>query len=273
MDAKLAVLTGANGGIGRKVAHRLAADGWSLVLVLRDPAQRSGLQNELSTSLVECVVADLADHRSIARAAAEISERWPAIDLLVHGAGVQLGSRENSPQGIEMHFEVNALGPYQLTRRLLDPLAAGDGMVLTVGSRGMLHTRRLDVDRLVDPTDMRPLFGAYTQSKYAVAAIMRGLAPEVAERDIVLRLCCPGPTKTAATTGPGMPRFLKPIRAVAFQSPEKAAANVMKALDPRFGRETGLYIQGGKAHPLPDDALDPDVQKRLLVLCGELTGV
>lgn len=273
MNAKVAVLTGAGGGIGRYLAHRLAADGWSLILVLRDPSQAASLQGELGASLAGSVSADLSDHRSIEHAAAEVAERSPAIDLLLHGAGVQLGPRANSIQGVEMHFEVNALAPYQLTRRLVGPLAAGEGMVLTIGSRAMLHTRRLDVDRLTHPTDIRPLFGPYTQSKLAVAVIMSGLARTFADRDIVLRLCCPGPTKTPATAGAGMPAFLKPIRAVAFQAPDKAAAKVMYALDPRFGRETGIYIQDRKAHRLPAAALDSDLQRRLLTLCRDLTGI
>ncbi|MGI8609293.1 MAG: SDR family NAD(P)-dependent oxidoreductase [Candidatus Dormibacteria bacterium] len=269
----LAVVTGTTSGIGAEVARQLAAGGWELVLVNRDLARAQALADELGDSVAASIQADLADHASLKSAAADIASRFKRIDLLLHNAGVLLGPRRNSPQGIEMHYEVNTLAPYQLTRLLAGPLAAAGGVVLTVGSRGMLHTRDLKVDALRDPTDNRPLFGPYTQSKFAVAAVMSALAREYSDQGIVFRVCCPGPTKTEGTAGQGMPWFMRPLRAIAFKAPAAAAANLLDALDPRFGRESGLYIQDGKVRPLPPQALDKGTQQRLLEECGQLTGV
>ncbi len=271
--SRLAVVTGTTRGIGAEVARQLAKGGWQLVLVNRDLARAQALADELRDSVAASVCADLADHRSVERATHEIAARFEAIDLLLNNAGVQLGPRRNSSQGIEMHFEVNTLAPYQLVRGLSGPLAAAQGTVLTVGSRGMFHTRGLKVEELRSPTDNRPLFGPYTQSKFAVATVMGGLAREYADRGIVFRVCCPGPTKTRATTGDGMPWFLRPVSAIAFRSAARAAAKLVDALDPRFGRETGLYIQDGRVRPLPPQAVDPAVQRHLLDMCRELTGV
>lgn len=271
--AGLTVITGTTSGIGAEVARQLAACGWQLVLVNRDPARAQALADELGDSVVASLHADLADHASLASAAAEIVSRFDRIDLLLNNAGVLLGPRRNSPQGIEMHFEVNTLAPYQLTRHLAMPLAAARGMVLTVGSRGMLHTRGLNVDALPDPSNNRRLFGPYTQSKFAVAALMSALAREYADQEIVFRVCCPGPTKTTGTAGQGMPWFMRPLRAVAFKASPAAAADLVDALDPRFGRESGLYLHDRKVRPLPPQALDQAVQHRLVKMCSELTGI
>ncbi|MBJ7594164.1 MAG: SDR family NAD(P)-dependent oxidoreductase [Candidatus Dormibacteraeota bacterium] len=269
----LAVVTGTTRGIGTEVARQLAGDGWQLVLVNRDLTRAQALAEELRDSVAASVCADLADHRSIDNATREITARFERVDLLLNNAGVQLGPRRNSAQGIEMHFEVNTLAPYQLVRGLAGPLLAAHGTVLTVGSRGMLHTRGLKVDALLNPTNNRPLFGPYTQSKFAVAAVMGGLAREYADRGIVFRVCCPGPTKTRGTTGEGMPWFLRPVSAIAFKPATRSAAKLVDALDPRFGRETGLYIHDGKVRPMPPQAVDPAVQRRLLEMCRDLTGV
>ncbi|MFN2464608.1 MAG: SDR family NAD(P)-dependent oxidoreductase [Candidatus Dormibacteria bacterium] len=269
----LAVVTGTTSGIGAEVARQLAAEGWRLVLVNRDLTRAKELADELGDSVVASIQADLSDHASLKSAATEIASPFKTIDLLLNNAGVQLGPRRNSPHGIEMHFEVNTLAPYQLTRLLARPLAAAAGIVLTVGSRGMFHTRALNVDALPDPTDDRPLFGPYTQSKFAVASVMSALALEYSDQGVVSRVCCPGPTKTRATAGEGMPWFMRPVRAIAFKSPASAAANLVDALSPRFGRDSGLYIQDGKVRPLPAQAVDPEIQHRLLEKCRQLTGV
>ncbi len=269
----VAVVTGTTRGIGAEVARQLAGDGWQLILVNRDVTRAQALADELGGSVAASVYADLADHQSITMASREIATRFDAVDLLLNNAGVQLGPRRDSAHGIEMHFEVNTLAPYQMVRGLARPLAAAHGTVLTVGSRGMVHTRGLKVEELRSPTDNRPLFGPYTQSKFAVATVMGGLAREYADRGIVFRVCCPGPTKTRGTTGPGMPWFLRPVSVVAFKPAAKSAAKLVDALDPRFGHETGLYIQGGKVRPMPPQAADPAVQRRLLEMCRDLTGV
>lgn len=271
--AKLAVVTGTTSGIGEQFARLLAARGWALVILNRDVTRAQRLADELGEAVVGSVPADLADHTSIQDAADQIASRFPRIDLLVNNAGVLLGPRRDSGHGAEMHFEVNTLAPYQLVRRLAEALAAARGMVLTVGSRGMFHAGGLRVEDLANPSDNRPLFGPYTQSKFAVAALMSAMSAEYADRGMVFRTCCPGPTKTPATAGEGMPWFLRPVRAVAFKPAAKAATTLLDAMDPRFGRETGLYIQDGKVGQLPAQATDPEVQSRLLALSLALTGV
>ena len=92
---------------------------------------------------------DLSDHRSIRAAAAELLDKYPQIDALFNNAGVLLGDHTTSPQGNEMHFEVNTLAPYQLMRLLRPALqAAGNSVVVNVSANIMEHAGWLRVEDL-----------------------------------------------------------------------------------------------------------------------------
>src|SRR3954465_12571922 len=133
-------VTGARRGIGKPTADPLAARGATVVTLGRDPSRNT-------------IACDLASFASIRAAAAEITARWPRIDLLVNNAGVQHLHRTVSADGIEATLAVNHLAPFLLTRLLLPALeAAAPARVLTVSS-SLARWGRIDFD---PPTETPP---------------------------------------------------------------------------------------------------------------------
>ena len=277
-DRKRAAITGASAGLGAELAAVLAREGFDLVLVNRSRASSeeilARLRRESPAASVEVVEADLADQDQARAAAESVAARYPSLDALFNNAGVLLGERQISKHGVEMHFQVNVLAPYMLTRLLAEPLAAsGDGRIVNTSSGVVNLTGRLRRDELRDPKSFRRLVGPYGQSKLALTTLTNALAPDYGKRGIALRSVDPGGSRTKMTSGGGMPWPLGYFNRF-FQSPEKGARLIRDAgLDPALGRRGGLFLSGGRVKNPPRDADDGAVQTRLLALCRELTGV
>lgn len=268
-----AVITGASSGIGAELAALHARMGWDVVMVNRS-AERSRpvidtIAAESPDVSIDVVTADLADHDSVAAAAADLVDRGH-IDVFYNNAGVLLAGIEKSRHGIEMHAQVNTIAPY-LFGRLLQPVLDGSTM-LTVSTGGVNNTGDLRVAELADPPSFKKLTGPYSQSKLAASALMLAFAEEYPAT--MFRSAEPGAVKTKMTTGDAMPKFLVPIRNLFFSTPDKAAARLhAAATDPAFDTQNGAFIIKGKVKPLPGKAGDPAVRSQLLDWCREVTGV
>src|SRR5687767_14472654 len=129
MRGRVCLVTGANRGLGKATALGLARQGATVVILGRD-AHRVALaseevRRESRNPDVSSFVVDLGSLASVRKAAEEISRRFSAIQVLVNNAGVNLRRGVLSPDGIEMTFAVNHLGPFLLTNLLLPQLRAG----------------------------------------------------------------------------------------------------------------------------------------------------
>jgi NAD(P)-dependent dehydrogenase (short-subunit alcohol dehydrogenase family) len=126
---RTALVTGGTDGIGKEIACGLARGGVDLVVVGRDAEKgeraAQGLRHVSQNPSVAFLQADLARVREVVRLADLIHGRWPALHYLVHDAGVVLGRRELTAEGIERNFAINYLSRFELTRQLLPLLAAG----------------------------------------------------------------------------------------------------------------------------------------------------
>lgn len=127
-DERTAVVTGGTDGIGREIARGLAARGVRVLVVGRDPEKGARTQRDLRDSTgnaaVEFLQADLGLMRETDRLAGEVASRWPALDYLVHSAGVVRGRRVLTSEGIESNFAINYLSRFALTTSLLPLLTA-----------------------------------------------------------------------------------------------------------------------------------------------------
>ncbi|MFL1600197.1 oxidoreductase [Gordonia amicalis] len=167
---RVAVVTGANGGIGREAARGLATLGATVVLACRNPetsaVARDDIVAEVPGAELEIVDLDLASLDSVRAAAEEIGRRHPRIDVLVNNAGVMRAQRDLTPDGFEMDFGTNFLGHYALTGLLMDRLLATDAArIVTVGSHahraGTIDFSDLPMDRTFTSA------GAYSRAKLA----------------------------------------------------------------------------------------------------------
>jgi NAD(P)-dependent dehydrogenase (short-subunit alcohol dehydrogenase family) len=154
-SGRVAVVTGASGGIGLETALVLARRGATVILACRDMrkagqaaariraeaarVRAGGAKAQAGTDSVRIVHLDLAALASVREAAGEIRSACPRLDLLINNAGVMAPPYQRTVDGFELTFATNHLGPFALTGLVLDRLLATAGSrVVTVSSSG--HT-------------------------------------------------------------------------------------------------------------------------------------
>ena len=181
---RIVFITGATDGLGRALAHRLAADGATLILHGRDPDKLDHVARDIRDkhrmNPPHPVVADLADLAQVRRLAAEVRERTDRLDVFVSNAGIGSGqpdgrTRRTSTDGYELRFAVNYLAGFLLTLELLPLLrVSAPARIVNVASIGQ---HPLDFDDLMLEHGYSGT-RAYGQSK--LAQIMSGF--ELASR-------------------------------------------------------------------------------------------
>ncbi|HWD71258.1 MAG TPA: SDR family oxidoreductase [Actinomycetota bacterium] len=192
---KLALVTGASGGIGYELAVVLARHGHDLVLVARRADKLAALAERLELDhgvRVRVIAKDLARPE----AAAEIHEMLAAeglvVDVLVNNAGIGLLGKF-AETGIESDVDMlrlNVESPTRLTRLLLPSmLERGSGRILNVASTAGLQPG--------------PLMAVYYATKAYLLSLSEALANEVAGTGVTVTALCPGPTETGFSSHAG----------------------------------------------------------------------
>lgn len=171
LDGRVAVVTGANGGLGLETARALAVAGAKVVMAARDQEKAARAEQDIRGSApaasLEVVELDLGSLDSVRRAAARIAGEYPSIDILVNNAGIMGIDERQTAEGFEVQFGVNHLGHYVLTAELLPALLeAPAARVVTVTSTAHHFGRRVSADNPHLHGRYRP-WRAYYQSKLA----------------------------------------------------------------------------------------------------------
>jgi NAD(P)-dependent dehydrogenase (short-subunit alcohol dehydrogenase family) len=288
---RLAIVTGANSGIGYQTARYLARAGATVILACRSAAKgeaaRARIVAENAAAKIEVRALDVADLDSVRRFAAEFLSEGKPLDLLINNAGVMaIPERRTTPQGFEMQFGTNHLGHFALTGLLLPALLRQPkSRVVTVASiahkGGKLNFDDLNGERGYDPR------GAYQQSK--LANLVFGL-----EFDRRLRahsanttsvIAHPGVAVTNIISngmGTGMKgRVVGALLPLVAQSDDRGSWPLVYAATSSEVHGGGYYGPDGIAEikgtpvevkPKPQ-ALDPAAGKRLWEVSETLTGV
>ena len=136
---RVALVTGANSGIGFETARALADHGAHVLLGCRDQGRArvaaDKLEYDLERSSIELLTLDLSDLVAVRRAAEKFLAEHARLDLLVNNAGVMGSPYRQTADGFELQMATNHLGHFALTGLLLDPLvASGRARVVTVSS-------------------------------------------------------------------------------------------------------------------------------------------
>ena len=122
LRGRTVVVTGASSGLGLVAAEQFARCGATVVLLGRDTAKttkvRDGIALRTGNPSLSVVTADTGDLQAVRAAAAEIIERCPRLDVLVHNAGALTADRRESAQGIEQTVASQVVGPFLLTGSL-----------------------------------------------------------------------------------------------------------------------------------------------------------
>lgn len=183
-ERRTVVLTGANAGIGRAAAERIAGEGHRVVAVVRDRTRGERAMEEIRFATgnqdVILAVADMADQTSIEALALFLHDRFSRLDALVNNAAVfdQTATRELTGDGHERFWATNHLGPFLLTARLADLLLrSDDGRVVTIASKGLMTTPRIRIrTEAIDGEGWFTPTRAYYHSKLAQVMFAATLA-------------------------------------------------------------------------------------------------
>jgi NAD(P)-dependent dehydrogenase (short-subunit alcohol dehydrogenase family) len=282
---RVAVITGANTGLGFDTAKVLAERGATVVLAVRDvekgkqAAARLGADADVTVQEL-----DLSSLESVRAAAADLHATLPKIDLLINNAGVMYPPRQTTRDGFELQFGTNHLGHFALTGQLLDLLLPVEGSrVVTVASiahriRAGIHFDDLQWENSYDRV------AAYGQAKLAnlmfAYELQRRLAPHGTTTSIAAH---PGVARTELMrNSPAVLRALFPVVAPLFtQSSERGALPTLRAAtDPAAlgGQYYGPAGPGGyRGRPQvvasSPNSYDASVQRRLWAVSEELTAV
>lgn len=178
LTGKLAIVTGANSGLGFGLTGRLAAAGAEVVMAVRNLDKGAAARDEL---LVENPKArlrleqiDLASLASVAEFADRLLAEGRPVDILLNNAGIMMPpARETTDDGFELQFESNYLGHYALTARLLPLLRAADAPRVTSLSSFMAYLGRYDWNDL--QSEKYSPARSYGLSKLAMLSFAREL--------------------------------------------------------------------------------------------------
>jgi dehydrogenase/reductase SDR family member 12 len=279
LDGRACWVTGGSSGLGLTTAIGLARLGAQVRLVVRDEARGLAAARRIrevtGASDVRVEVCNMSSIASVRELASRILSRDDPVHVLVHNAGVLLHERRESPEGVELTFATNVLGPYLLTTLLLDRLKrSAPSRVLFVTSGGM-YTQRLAVDDLQtrDGTFDGP--AVYARTKRAEMALCLEWADLWRGSGIVVHAMHPGwadsPGIRAAL--PGFSRMLGPL----LRTPEQGSDTlVWLASAPEPAATSGLLWLDRRPRPLHrltrtrDSKVERDY---LLAECARLTAM
>jgi NAD(P)-dependent dehydrogenase (short-subunit alcohol dehydrogenase family) len=287
---KLAIVTGANSGIGWNTALELARAGGEVVLTSRtDSKGRDAvdrIKREVPKAKVRYELLDLASLKSV-RAFAQRVGNTAKLDLLVNNAGVmRVPTRELTEDGFERQFGTNFLGPFALTLLLMPALLRSDSPRVTTVSSGAANMglKRINFGDLQWGKSYGP-WKAYCQSKLADLLLMLelGRRSAAAGLKIVSNGAHPGFARTnLQTSGPGREMYAIEKFMAQFMSHDSAHGALPTLLAATVkDTATGAYYAPDKFFslkgdpvpvPLPSPALDEDTARRLWEISEELTG-
>lgn len=152
---RVAVVTGANGGLGLETALALAGKGAHVVMAVRDQDKAAAARERIlathPSASLELVPLDLGDQASVQAAATTVVDQHPCVDVLVNNAGVMAMPERTTADGFEMQFGINHLGHWTFTAGLLPPIlrsarAGRSPRVVTVTSMARLLGATVDAD-------------------------------------------------------------------------------------------------------------------------------
>lgn len=263
---KIAIVTGANSGMGMATVAALSDMGATVVMLCRSKERGEEAFKTLMETpgrKLDLMLCDLGDFDSIRNFTSNFIQKYTSLDILVNNAGFISLDRRFTKNGFEMQFGVNHLGHFLLTNLLLDSINNG-GRIVNVASgahkTGKIHFDDINLSRGFN------VIKAYSQSKLANVLFTRDLAQRLKDKNVTVNCCHPG----AVATNIGIDRdtgfgklvtgMLKPF----FQTPSQGARTaIFLASDDSVKDITGEYFYKCKIANSSKRSKDMNLAKRL----------
>jgi len=283
LTGKVAIVTGANSGIGFETAKALAEKGAKVILACRNLDKANLAAKEIRSMVrkakLEIIQLDLADLASVRKFADTFKSKYGSLDLLINNAGIMIPPLTKTADGFEVQFGANHLGHFALTGLLSEViLATPNARIVNVSSGAhRMGTGTIDFDNLNAEKGYQPA-NAYAQSKLANLLFTLELNShlENIDSDVIATAAHPGWTVTGLQKG-----FLHTVSEWIGQRPEMGALPTLQAaLDPDakrndyFGPSGFMEMRGyPQKVETSDAAKDVNLAKRLWEVSEEMTGI
>lgn len=260
---RVILVTGSTDGLGRRIAEKLAVPGVHLLVHGRDAVRGKKVAGAIQSAggSARFFEVDLASLAGVRRLAEAVQAEHTQLDALVNNAGIaKVGDpRRESADGFELHFAVNYLAPFLLTR-LLRPLlgAEAPSRVVNVVSAAQTPIDFGDVmlERSYDG------YRAYGQSKLAEVMLTFDLAEEFRGADITVNCLHPASHMDTAPVREAGIRPANSVEAGANAVVELVAGNALTGA-------TGRYFDGRREARANAQAYDPEARRRLWAISQE----
>jgi retinol dehydrogenase-12 len=270
------LITGGNTGIGLSTATALARDGGRVFIACRSAAAGETAVERIKAASgsadVRLLMLDLASLSSVRDCAAEFLALDEPLHVLVNNAGIG-GQRGLSADGFELHFAVNHLGHFALTRLLLDRLAAsGPGTrVVNVSSEAHYNARGIDFAAVRRRTQTFAGAREYAVSKLCNVLFTQELARRLDRTAVTAYALHPG--VVASDIWRRVPRLARPFITRRMLTTEQGAVtSVYCATSPAVAGDSGLYYDKCAVRP-PSAAATPELAELLWKHSAEWTGL
>ena len=245
MKQKLAVITGADGGMGMEITRAVATAGYKVIMACRDPEiaeeKRQLIMRETGNIALEIVPVNLASLSSTAFFANELLQRGEVITLLMNNAGTMETRRCITEDGLERTVSVNYVAPYLLTRKLLPLMGEGSRIVNMVSCTYAIGKLDFPDFFLCGKKGAFWRIPIYSNTKLALTLFTIALSKKVKEKGIIVNAADPGIVSTKIIT---MHMWFDPLTDIFFRpfirTPRQGAATAISLLlDEDAGKRTG----------------------------------
>jgi NAD(P)-dependent dehydrogenase (short-subunit alcohol dehydrogenase family) len=275
MNEKICLITGANAGIGKVTAQKLANFGATVVMVCRNRQKGEAALNEIKkksgNANIELMIADLSSQAEIRRLADEFKAKHNRLDVLLNNAGVYIPKRTLTIDNIETTFAVNHLAYFLVTNLLLDVLKqSAPSRIVSVSSEAHKYGK-VEFDNLQGEREYKGI-PAYSNSKLENVLFTRELANRLAGTNVTANSLHPGAVATSIFRN--TPKPIEWLIKMFTMSPEKGAeTSVYLATSSEVEGITGKYFEK-KLEKYPSRiAQDDELARKFWQVSEQLTGV
>ena len=275
MKDKVCMVTGANTGIGKVTALRIAEMDARVIIVCRDQQKGEAALNDIKqqsgNANIELLLCDLSSQTQIRRLADEVKARHERLDVLVNNAGLYLPRRTTTEDGFETTFAVNHLAYFLLTNLLLEMIKKSAPARIVNVSSGAHFYGKIEFDNLQGERQYGGV-AAYNNSKLANVLFTRELARRLTGTQVTANCLHPGAVATQIFRR--LPKPLIWVIKALTKSPEDGAeTSIYLATSPAVEGVTGKYFDNKQEKYPSRLAQDDELARNLWQVSEELTGL
>ncbi len=284
---KIAIVTGANSGLGQEITIGLAQKQIKVIMACRNiekaESAKAGILKKVPTADIEIMELDLTSLKSVRKFAHSFSEKYNQLDLLIANAGIMIPPFVKTEDGFESQMGVNYFSHFLLANLLFPLLNKTEGARIITTSSIAHEKAKIDFDNLNSEKSYSKM-GAYGQSKLACLMFAYELQRRLdsANSKVIALSVHPGVSKTNLFKN--IPKFIDllftPVWNLYFHTPDKAAMHMLYAalMDDVKGGDyygptgfRGMKGVPGKVISRPQ-SYDKEVGKKLWEVSETLTG-